>query len=384
MFQYNCTMQIRKSELRTLGLVIIISVIPVLLIYLPFMLHMPSFWGIPLKLSGMQQIFANWDGPNYVINSITLYDPGEIAKRAFLDRPNEYYAAHFPLYSLLIRSFGAFFGYFWSAIVVQLLSGILLNIVFYYWVKPHTKHPLWLTFAFTLFPPRYLILRAVIAPELLLVACVIGALYFWKDKPLVSGVCAFVATLIKFQSLVFVPVYALLIAEKLWHKEKVHWQMFVSAVFPIAGYALVAFWYYLAFGDWNVYFRAQEIVGMGMSIPFAMFNYAQKWVATGWMETTALYFIAMFILLVKISRGFPRIYFWFTLWYIGLMSVIPQVDIMRLAMPLAPIFFLAFHEALSSNYFKYGLILSFPLLYLHTINFIMTNQAPIADWGLFR
>ncbi len=378
-------MKIGKSELYTLGFVVLISLLPVLLMYLPFILHMPFLWGIPLKSSGMQQIFANWDGPNYVLNAITLYDPVEIAKRAFLSRPNEYYAAHFPLYSLLIRPLGPLIGYFWSATLVQLLSGVILNVVFYFWIRSHTKHPLWLTFAFTVFPPRYLILRAVIAPELLLVACVLGAFYFWqKGKPVLSGICALVATLVKFQSLIFVPVYMLLIVEKLWRKEKVHWQMYVSPILPLVGYALVAFWYYLAFGDWGMYFRAQEIVGMGMSIPFAMFNYAQKWVGTGWMETTALYFVAMFVLLARLSRGFPRIYFWFTLCYIGLLSVIPQVDIMRLAMPLAPIFFLAFREALSSNYFKYGLLLSLPVLYLHAINFIMTNQAPIADWGLFR
>ncbi len=378
-------MKIGKNELYTLGFLVLISLLPIILLYLPFLLHMPSFWGIPLKSSGMQQIFANWDGPNYVLNAITLYDPSEIAKRAFLSRPNEYYAAHFPLYSLLIRPLGPFIGYFWSAIIVQLLSGVLLNVIFYYWIRSHTKHALWLTFAFTIFPPRYLILRAVIAPELLLVICIIGAFYFWqKNKPVLSGVCAFIACTVKFQSLVFVPVYIILILEKLWRKEKIRWHMLVSPVLPLAGYAVVSIWYYLAFGDWNVYFRAQEIVGMGMSIPFAMFNYAQKWVSTGWMETGALYFIVMFVLLAKLSKGFPRIYFWFTLCYIGMLSVIPQVDIMRLAMPLAPIFFLAFHEMLSSNYFKYGLLMSLPLIYLHTINFIMTNQAPISDWGLFK
>lgn len=374
-----------KKEFRVLILIVLVSVIPVIFIYLPFALHLKSFWGIPLKTSGMQQIFANWDGPNYVLNAITLYDPTEIAKRAFLARPNEYYAAHFPAYSILIRFFSPVLSYFWSAIVVQILTGIALNIVFYEWIKPHTKHPLWLTFAFTVFPPRYLILRAVIAPELLLVMCVIGVLHFWqKEKPLMSGVCALVAVLVKFQALIFVPVFALVIAEKWWHERKLSWQYVVSPFLPLIGYALIAVFYQITFGNGNAYFIAQKLVGMGMSVPFGMFNYAEKWVSTGWMETTALYFIAMIILLVKLSKGFPRVYFWFTLAYVGMLSVIPQVDIMRLAMPLAPLFFLAFHETLTSKHFKYGLIASLPILYLHTINFIMTNQAPIADWGLFR
>ena len=378
-------MLIPKKEHRSLFLLVLISLIPVIAIYLPFALHLKSFWEIPLKSSGMQQIFANWDGPNYVLNAITLYDPVEIAKRAFLSRPNEYYAAHFPLFSVLIRLFSPLFGYFWSAVVVQLLTGLLLNIVFYYWVKSHTKHPLWLTFAFTVFPPRYLILRAVIAPELLLVLCVIGILYFWqKDKPLLSGAIAFIAVLIKFQALIFVPVFILALGEKWYRERKLKINYLLSPLLPILGYGTIALFYQQKFSNWNAYFLAQKLVGMGMSIPFGMFNYAERWVSANLMETTALYFIVMMILLVKISKDFPRIHFWFTFCYIGMLSVIPQVDIMRLAMPLAPVFFFAFHEALSSKHFKYGLILSLPFIYLHTINFIMTNQAPIADWGLFR
>lgn len=378
-------MLIPKKEHRSLLILVLISLIPVIVIYLPFTMHLKSFWEIPLKSSGMQQIFANWDGPNYVLNAITLYDPVEIAKRAFLARPNEYYAAHFPLYSIGIWLFAPLFGYLWSAIVVQLLSGLFLNIVFYYWIKSHTRHPLWLTFAFTVFPPRYLILRVVIAPELLLVLCVIGILYFWeKDKPLLSGVIALIAVLIKFQALIFVPVFLLALGEKWYRERKLKINYLLSPVLPILGYGAVALFYQQKFDNWNSYFLAQKLVGMGMSIPFGMFNYAEKWVSANLMEAAALYFIAMMILLVKLSKGFPRIYFWFTFCYIGMLSVIPQVDIMRLAMPLAPVFFFAFHEALSGKHFKYGLILSLPIIYLHAINFIMTNQAPIADWGLFR
>jgi hypothetical protein len=378
-------MLIPKREHRSVLLLVLISLIPVIAIYLPFAMHLQSFWEIPLKSSGMQQIFANWDGPNYVLNAITLYDPVEITKRPFLGRSELYYAAHFPLYSIFIRFLSPLFGYYWSAISVQLLSGFALNVAFYYWVKSHTKHPLWLTFAFTVFPPRYLILRAVIAPELFLVLCIIGALYFWqKDKPLLSGAIAFIAVLIKFQALIFVPVFLLALGEKWYRERKLKKNYLLSPLLPILGYGTIALFYQQKFGNWNAYFIAQKIAGLSSSIPFGMFNYTQKWVETGWMETAALYFVAMMILLVKLSRGYPRIYFWFTFCYIGMLSIIPQVDIMRLAMPLAPLFFLAFNEVLSSKPFKYGLLLSLPIIYLHAINFIMTNQAPIANWGLFR
>ncbi len=201
---------------------------------------------------------------------------------------------------------------------------------------------------------------------------------------MLSGALAFIAVLIKFQAIIFVPVFLLTLAEKWLREKKINYTHLLAPLLPILGYCLIAVFYQITFGNGNAYFVAQKIAGLSSSVPFGMFNYAQKWVGTGWMETAALYFVGMMILLVRLAKGFPRIYFWFTLCYIGMLSVIPQVDIMRLAMPIVPVFFLAFHEALSSKHFKYGLALSIPFLYLYTINFIMTNQAPITNWALFR
>lgn len=370
---------------RVLVFLVLISAIPILLVYLPFALHLSSFWGIPLGSSGLQQIFANWDGPNYVYNAISGYNPTFIEQHPFDGKPAAYYPAHFPMYSLLIRIYALPFGYFWGSILLNLISGIVLNIVFYHLIARHTKHPLWLTFAFTVFPPRYWIVRSVISPEMLMVSVMLGSLYMWnKKKPLYSALLSMLAVLFKFQAMILAPVYILTIAEALYRKQKVAWQQWLSPLFPILGFGLVSGYYAVVQGRWDAYFVAQKIAGLSTSIPFGMFNYAQKWVGTGWMETAALYFIGMMILAVKLWKDQNRVFFWFTVLYIAMLSVIPQVDIMRLAMPLAPLFFYAFHESLSSTYFKYGLLLSLPFLYLHTINYLMTNVAPITDWSLFR
>ncbi len=375
----------RHKTVQTFLLIVCVSIVPVIAIYLPFMLHLRSFWGIPLGESGMQQIYANWDGPNYVLNAVTWYDPQEIAKRAFLARPNEYYAAHFPLHPLLIRAIAPVFGYFPAAIIIQILSGVLVNVVFYLFVRSRTKHPLWLTFVFTVFPPRYMVLRAVISPELLVCAAFVGAIYLWqRDKFFASGVAAFVAVLLKFQSLILVPVYVAVIAERVWHRKSITIGHIVAVVLPLLAYTLIASFYAVTFGDPHAYFRAQSIVHMNMDIPFGLFNYAKRWVQTGWLEDPALYFIGLLTLVFALRRGFPRIYFWFVLFYTAMLSLIPQIDIMRLAMPVAPVAFLAASHLLSARPFRYGLLASLPLIYLYTINFIMTNQAPIADWGLFR
>lgn len=382
---YNCTMKLSKNGLRTLMILCILSVLPVVLMYIPFVLHLRYLWGIPLQGSGMQPIYANWDGPNYVLNAITLYDPAEIAKRAFLARPNEYYAAHFPLYSLLIRMVAPFAGYLSGALLLQILSGIVLNVAFYYLIRSHSRHPLWLTFVFTIFPPRYWVLRAVIAPELLIVACVIVILMLWdREKYLASGMVALIAVLLKFQAVVFTPVFVAVIFERVLRRERIAVSSLVATLLPLTGYGLVAMFYAMRFGNAHAYFRAQEIVHMGMDIPFGLFNYARAWVGTGWLETPALYLMGLFMLIVALSRGFPRIYFWFALGYTAMLTLIPQIDIMRLAMPLAPLFILVFHRAIESRVFRYGLVASVPMFYLFALNFIMTNRAPIADWGLFR
>lgn len=384
-FGYNCIMKWEKLSVRTVAEVLAVSLIPALVLIIPFALNLSHVWEIPLRESGMRQIYANWDGPNYILNAITLYDPLEIAKRAFLQRPNEYYAAHFPLYSLLIRSIAPLFGYFLSGLVVQLISGSILNLAFYAWIHPHSKHPLWLTLAFTIFPPRYWVLRTVVAPELLIVACVIIALHAWhRERPVLSGIAALCAVLLKFQAVIFTPVLLVALIERYIRKEKVRVGHWISVFMPLVGYSLVALLYQLRFHDAGAYFTAQEIVNMGMSLPLGMFNYARHWVATGWLEAPALYLVGIAMLIVALSRNYPRIYFWFALGYAGMLSLIPQIDIMRLAVPLSPLFFLAFRTLLEHRTFRIGLIVSIPALYLYTMNFIMTNQAPIADWGLFK
>jgi hypothetical protein len=123
----------------------LVTILPLLLVYLPFLLHLKHLYFLNLGDSGMQQIYKNWDGPNFVLNAITGYDPIQIAKHTFAPKPYEYYANHFPLYSWFISLLGPVIGYFQSAVVVNICSNLLLNIVFYKWISKYSHHPLWLT-----------------------------------------------------------------------------------------------------------------------------------------------------------------------------------------------------------------------------------------------
>lgn len=393
----------------------LVTFVPLLLVYLPFLLHLKHFYFLDLAESGMQQIYKNWDGPNFVLNAITGYDPIQIAKHTFAPKPYEYYANHFPLYSWLISLLGPVIGYFQSALVVNICSNLLMNVVFYKWISKYSPYPLWLTFIFTVFPPRYLIVRSVISPEMLLIALILAALWKWERRLyLRAALLSFCAVLTKFQAIIVAPVFLLtLLVQQLppitvatcqWRK-KFHHSFTPDAVIatlaPIAGYVLIAFFYQYKFGDFYAYFNGQKGVGMGAALPFSMFNSAEKWVGTGWLEHTVLYFVGMFTLIGKLwtqittlhantknsvsEKGSVHpVYLTFVIGYTAMLTLIPQVDIMRLAMPLAPIFIMAFHEFFVSKTFRIGLILSLPAIYLYSLNFIMTNQAGISDWGLFR
>lgn len=378
-------MKLTNFKVRNVVFILLISVIPLLAVYLPFALHLKSVWEIPLKDSGMQQIFANWDGPNYVYNAITFYDPIKIAKTPFDGKDASYYPSHLPGYSVLIWLSSLVFGVFWGAFVVNILSNVLLNSVFYQFIKPYTKHALFLTFAFTVFPARFWIVRSVISPEMLMLICVLGTLFYWEKKRYwISGIFALLGVFFKFHMLIFTPVFLAVFVEKLIRKKPISPSMVVPALGALIGFVGVSGYYYFVTGRWDAFFLAQQVSGLATSIPLGMFNYASKWVATGWTETTVLYLFALVLLIVKLVKDNNRTFFWFAFGYTMMLSAIPHLDIARYTMPLAPVFFAVFHENLSGKLFRYGLIAALPILYLHTINFIMTNQAPITDWSIFR
>src|SRR3989304_7513650 len=115
---------------------IAISLIPTLLIWLPFFLRLGSFWKIPLPQNGMATIVANYDGPLYLVAAKSFYNP-EIIRSFEFSLPVEYYAAHFPLFSLLIKTAGILFGFPYSLLGITLASSVLAIIFFYKFIRDY-------------------------------------------------------------------------------------------------------------------------------------------------------------------------------------------------------------------------------------------------------
>jgi len=92
------------SKLKTLIPVLIFSLLPTLVVWLPFFLRIQNFWSIPLPQTGMETIVANYDGPLYLVVAKTFYNAAQISQNFAFSLPIQYYAAHFPLFPLLIRA----------------------------------------------------------------------------------------------------------------------------------------------------------------------------------------------------------------------------------------------------------------------------------------
>ncbi len=187
------------SKLKTLILISLISLIPTLLIWLPFFFRLESFWGIPLLRNGMETVVANYDGPLYIVVAKTLYNPELVGSFGFL-LPSEYYAAHFPLFPFLIRIFAGIFGFPYSMLFVTLVSSILATYYFYLLILDFTgkNNALWITFIFSVFPARWLIVRSVGSAEPLFLAMIIASVYYFrKNKYFTAGIFGLFAQLTK-------------------------------------------------------------------------------------------------------------------------------------------------------------------------------------------
>ncbi len=393
---------IRSLFSKEYALVLLVTLLPVFALYIPFLLGLNQFLFLPIENPGFFNIIRNWDGPNYIVVGKTMYDTQEIPKYLINNLSLEYYTAHLPLYPIIIWLFAPIFGWLYSGVAVNLLFGILLNVLFYTIAKRYTKHPLLLTFIFTVFPGRFYIVRSIIAPETLLVFCMLLSLWLFEEKKVWQAALAgMFAVLTKVQALFLAFAFGAVLLER-WLTPYVtkavpslkaklkglndwpvwRWEYLSIALIP-AGLLVLSLFYYIQVGDFFAFLNAQKDNQLYFTVPFAHFNYTNPWALTGWLEDVAFYFIAMFVLVFALARSKQRSWFYFALFYTLFLMIIPQRDITRFSMPLAPLFFIHFQEFFTSRVFKWALICCLPALYFYALNFMLTNQAPISDWTPF-
>lgn len=343
-------------------------------------------WG-PFALNDqMSRVFANYDGPNYLIIAKCGYNPDCIRTTFSQPLPLEYYPAHFPGYPGLIWLFDQVLPGWWAMLAVNFLATASLTTIFYLLLKDlKVKGAAWLVTLALFLPARIMILRSVGAPETLFITLLLASIYFFrKKKYLFSGLLLALAQTIKSPAVLLFGAYLITIFLKdVWGKKKIKAKRLMK-YWPLILGPLTIIPIFLIFqrqtGNFLAYFHSGDNFHLVFP-PFQTFVSSRSWLGDFWLEDIIyLYFLggmAVTLLWKKYKADilaiFPMVFYAATLF-------IAHRDLARYLSPLYPFWILAFAPFLKKKEFKIVFFLLLPAIYLYTINFINYNLAPVADW----
>ena len=389
-----------SSQMRNLSakislpvLIILMSVIPTLLLWTPFLLHLKSFWGIPLPGDGMATVAANYDGPLYIVVAKTFYSADAIRQSFSFPLPVEYYAAHFPLFPALIRLFSPVFGYLYSMLFITVAAGALASLYFYHFVKEFVgnRYALLATFTFGIFPARWLISHSVGSADPLFVASIIASVYYFrKEKYLKAGIWGLVAQLTKSPAILLFAAYVCYLAtrkmKKLVDESFASWvrSLKLAKTLPIllipVGLIIVFFIYKEAYGNFFAYFNSGDNIHL-LFPPFQIFNYSAPWVGTFWLEEIIFIYLIGLLALIKLIQRKEHLLAWFVgIFFVSLLFVSHR-DLLRYSLPVIPFCFAAFSDLFKNKQFRYAAVILLIPIYLYSLVFISQNVMPISDWA---
>lgn len=372
----------------------LLSVVPTLLIWLPFAARLKSFWRIPLPGSGMATIVANYDGPLFLAVAKSFYAT-DILKGFTFNLPVEYFAAHFPLFPLLIKALALPFGFPYSMLIVTMATSILALYFFNLFIRQYVnaQEALWLTAVFSVFPARWLIVRSVGSAEPLFLAGVVGCLYFWQKKHyLWAGICGVVAQLTKSPGIIlflalggyyFSPTIKNYLAQK-HHQTASPLNLKVLAAICLIPLTLVGLFifYGFRFHDFLAYFHSGDNIHLFFP-PFQIFNYSAPWVGTFWIEEVILVYLIGAIGFYKLLEAKETLLAWFVGLFFTSTLFVAHRDLIRYSLPIIPFLFVAFSDLLTTKAFKFAIVVIILPVFLFSLAFISNNAMPIADWGPF-
>ncbi|MFH1561549.1 MAG: hypothetical protein ABID04_03155 [Patescibacteria group bacterium] len=344
------------------------------LVWLPF-----------LGQQNLETVFANYDGPNYLVVAKCWYQKDCIGQNFSLPLPLEYYPAHFPGYPALIAVFDQFLPGWWAMLLANILAtGLMATGLMVLLKSLKIKNAFFLACLVLFLPARNLIVHTVGAPESLFIATCLGSIYYFrKEQYLLSGLALALAQVTKTPAILLFLAFGLsiLLKDKLdfksWLKK---WPLLLG---PLAILPVFAFFYYQT-GDFWAYFHSGDNFHLFFP-PFQSFISSRSWLGDFWLEDIIYVYliggIAVVTLLKKYRNDvialFPAIFYITTL-------LVAHRDISRYSAPLYPFWIIAFAPYLAKKEFKLVFLILLPAIYLYAINFISYNLAPIADWTPYR
>lgn len=374
-----------KEKIKSLIIAIILSLVPTILIWIPFLLRVNTFWNIPLPQNGMQTIVANYDGPLYLVAAKSLYSKTFIGANFQFPLPAEYYTAHFPLFPILIKFFGLIMNYPYAILVVTLLSSILATYFFMKLISQYVdkKDVIFMTFLFSIFPARWLIVRSVGSADPLFIASIIASLYYFRDKKYwTAGIWGAIATLTKSPGILLFASYATYFIYDYLKNHQINLKKYIPILLIPLSLIAVFFFYRITQGDFWAYFHSGDNIHLSF-LPFQIFNYAAPWVGTFWLEEIIFIYLLGAIGVYKLFQKKEIELGIFSIIFFVLSLFIAHRDLMRYCLPIIPFLLVAYSNTLIKKEFKIALCVIIIPIYLYSLAFISQNVMPIANWAPF-
>ncbi len=360
-----------SGHVKPVMLICFVAAVSTLLVWLPFWIE-----------KRMDLVFANFDGPNYLVISKCWYRQNCIGKTFSLPQPLEYYPAHLPGYPMLISLFSRFLPGWWAMLIANLTTGSVAAALIYLLLEQlKIRGSFWLALIWLFLPARMVILRSVGAPEIMFIGAITASIFFFRKKQyLASGVFLALAQITKSPAILLFAAYCLtsLLTDKLdlkkWSKK---WPLLLG---PMAILAVFLF-YYQQTGDLLAYFHSGDNFHLFFP-PFQSFLGSQSWLGGDfWLEDIVYIYLlgglAVIYLIKKYKNDivavFPAIFYLSTLF-------VAHRDISRYSSPLYLFWLIAFAPVVRKKEFRWLMILILPAIYLYAFNFISRNITPVADW----
>lgn len=355
-----------------------------LLIWLPHYLAPKDFLGLNFQ-NGFATIYRNYDGLEYVVIAKSFYYPDLIGQLP-LTQPANYYAAHFPGYSLAMIPIASIIGFLKSMLFVSLLFTILSSLAFYYLVRDFklSSNPLLLTLIFLILPARWLIVRSVGSAEPVFAFFVITSIYFFLKAPRtsfiwLSAILASLAQLTRPPGILLAIALGVYVLWQTYHKKSLKYLLsyYPFLLIPLTLLAIF-YWFSISYQDFFAYFHSGDNIHLFFP-PFQSLNKNQFWVGSMWLEDIIYIFILGFLagmLLIK-QKLYPLAFFVLT--YLLASIFVAHRDISRYTLPIVPFALIAFEKILVSKEFRIVLIIIAFAIYLYSQNFILENTAPIPN-----
>ena len=162
--------------------VVFVAIFSLAVFWSPWLLRVERVGSIAFGGAGMETVVQNFDGLNFLIVAKSLYDPTTIEQINTVfptgNTPN-YFAAHYPLFAILIRALEMLMPAPYALLGAIVISNALLALGLYGFfrvVLPKPKLALYLSLIALFWPARMLSVRAVGSNEPLFMFLVLTSL----------------------------------------------------------------------------------------------------------------------------------------------------------------------------------------------------------------